>query len=92
MSGNPKRPSSLRHDSSAGHVSGESEFVDDRPFTAGELHADVVYSPFAHARIRRPWGSKSGSRCSRAGRRRPMISISKLAPPGPSGGASSVGT
>jgi xanthine dehydrogenase large subunit len=43
---------SFRHDSSAGHVSGESEFIDDRPFTAGELHVDVVYSPHAHARIR----------------------------------------
>lgn len=44
---------SHRHDSAAGHVSGESEFVDDRPFTAGELHVDVVYSPHAHARIKK---------------------------------------
>jgi len=43
----------MRHDSSAGHVSGESEFVDDRPFVAGELHVDVVYSPLAHAKVKR---------------------------------------
>ena len=45
-----------------------------------------------HARIRTPCGSKSGSGWSRAGRRRPMISISKPRPPGPSGEASSAGT
>ena len=40
-----------------------------------------------HWRIRRPWGSNSGSGWSRAGRRRPMISISKSAPaPGSVGG------
>ncbi len=43
----------MRHDSSETHVSGESEFVDDRPFTAGELHVDVVYSSVAHARIKK---------------------------------------
>ena len=45
-----------------------------------------------HWRIRRPCGSNSGSGWSRAGHRRPMISISKPEPPGPSGVASSVGT
>jgi xanthine dehydrogenase large subunit len=50
---NDPRPNGLRHDSSAGHVSGESEFVDDRPFTDGELQVDILYSPTAHARIRK---------------------------------------
>ncbi len=45
-----------------------------------------------HARIRRPWGSNSGSGWSRAGRRRPTISISNAEPPGPSGDESAVGT
>jgi xanthine dehydrogenase large subunit len=39
------------HDSSHTHVRGESEFVDDRPEVAGELHVGVVYSPHAHAKI-----------------------------------------
>ncbi len=45
-----------------------------------------------HWRIRAPVGSNIGSGCSRAGRRRPMISISKPSPPGPSGVASAAGT
>ena len=59
--------------------------VDDDP--AGDLGRCV-----GHWRIRRPCGSKSGSGWSRAGRRRPMISISRPLPPGPSGVDSSVGT
>ncbi len=45
-----------------------------------------------HWRIRSPAGSNSGSGWIRAGRRRPMISISNPPPPGPSGAASSAGT
>ncbi len=44
-----------------------------------------------HWRIRTPWGSNSGSGWSRAGRRRPMISISKR-PPVPFGDARATGT
>ncbi len=39
------------HDSAITHVQGSSEFVDDRPMLAGELHVAVVYSPHAHAEI-----------------------------------------
>ena len=51
-------------------LEGEKATVDDdRPaFPVGAPGAGFV----AHARIRRPWGSKSGSGCSRAGRRRPL--------------------
>lgn len=45
--------SSLPHDSAHTHVTGESEYVDDRSPTQGELFLDVVYSPHAHARIKR---------------------------------------
>ncbi len=45
------RVSSPPHDSSHTHVRGESEFIDDRPEVAGELHVGVVYSPHAHAKI-----------------------------------------
>lgn len=41
------------HDSAATHVTGESEFVDDRPMLTGELHCGLVYSPWARARITR---------------------------------------
>ena len=54
--------------------------------------APVASVRLGHWRIRRPCGSNSGSGWSRAGRRRPMISISKPPPPGPSGVASAVGT
>ncbi len=59
--------------------------VDDDPAATGRHGV-------GHWRIRRPCGSNSGSGCSRAGRRSPMISISKPSPPGPSAVASSVGT
>ncbi len=42
---------SLPHDSARGHVTGESEFIDDRPALRNELFADVFYSTRAHARI-----------------------------------------
>lgn len=41
------------HDSSRTHVTGRSEYVDDRPMLRGELHCGIVYSPHAHARVRR---------------------------------------
>lgn len=40
-------------DSALTHVSGESEYIDDRPFFANELHVDVVYSEMARAKIKR---------------------------------------
>lgn len=43
--------SSRPHDSAHTHVTGESEYVDDRPFLARELHVGVVYSEKAHAKI-----------------------------------------
>ena len=61
--------------------------VDDDP-PAGRPAPPTV----GHWRIRAPVGSNSGSGWSRAGRRRPMISISNPAPPGPSGVARAVGT
>ena len=39
------------HDSSITHVTGKSEYVDDRPMLKGELHCGLVYSPYAHARV-----------------------------------------
>ena len=39
------------HDSAFTHVSGEAEFIDDRPLMAREVHVGVVYSPHAKARI-----------------------------------------
>ena len=41
----------IAHDSAAGHVSGESAFLDDVPPLAGELVAAIVPSPHAHARL-----------------------------------------
>jgi len=40
------------HDSARGHVTGESQYVDDIPPLHGELLVDFLWSPFAHARIR----------------------------------------
>lgn len=40
------------HDSARGHVTGESRYVDDIPPLHGELLADFVWSPFAHAKIK----------------------------------------
>ena len=46
-------PGSTLHDSSTTHVTGKSEYIDDRPMLKGELHCGLVYSPYAHARLRR---------------------------------------
>jgi xanthine dehydrogenase large subunit len=43
---------SLPHDSAHTHVTGESEFVDDRPAMHNELFADVIWSTRAHALIK----------------------------------------
>ena len=54
-SGEPSSTSLLQdvgsppHDSATTHVTGKSEFVDDRPMVKGELHCGLVYSPFARA-------------------------------------------
>ena len=42
----------IPHDSAAGHVSGESMYVDDLPFAKNELIVDHFWSPVAHGRIR----------------------------------------
>lgn len=42
---------SLPHDNAHTHVTGESEFIDDRPAMKNELFADVFYSTRAHAKI-----------------------------------------
>jgi len=44
---------SLPHDSAHTHVTGESEFIDDRPAMKNELFADIFYSTRAHATIKR---------------------------------------
>ncbi len=41
----------LPHDSATSHVTGTSEFIDDRPKQAGELWVEVMYSEIAHGRI-----------------------------------------
>ncbi len=43
---------SLPHDSAHTHVTGESEFIDDRPIMRNELFADVIWSTNAHATIK----------------------------------------
>ena len=42
----------IPHDSAAGHVSGESMYIDDMAPLRGELIVDFVWSPVAHGRIR----------------------------------------
>jgi xanthine dehydrogenase large subunit len=42
----------IPHDSAAGHVSGESLYVDDVPFAKNELIVDHFWSAVAHGRIR----------------------------------------
>ncbi len=44
---------SLPHDSAHTHVTGQSEFVDDRPAMKNELFMDVFYSSRAHALIKK---------------------------------------
>src|SRR5207245_2736458 len=41
----------IPHDSAAGHVSGESIFVDDIPPARNEVFVDVVGSPVAHGEV-----------------------------------------
>ncbi|HEY8280168.1 MAG TPA: molybdopterin cofactor-binding domain-containing protein, partial [Bdellovibrionota bacterium] len=41
------------HDSAHGHVTGSAEYVDDRPFVAGEVHVEVFYSSVAKAKIKK---------------------------------------
>ena len=43
----------IPHESAAGHVSGESIFLDDLPPLAGELLAGIVPSPLAHGKLKR---------------------------------------
>ena len=45
---------SVPHDSSVTHVTGQSEFIDDRPVLANELLCGVVYSPYASATFKLP--------------------------------------
>lgn len=42
---------SVRHDSAAGHVSGKAIYLDDMPMPPGSLHAALVLSPHAHAKV-----------------------------------------
>jgi len=44
---------STPHDSSHTHVTGRSEYIDDRPMLKGELSCGLVYSPYARARVKR---------------------------------------
>ena len=44
---------SLPHDSAHNHVTGESEYVDDRTILKNELFCDVIYSTRAHAKIKK---------------------------------------
>ncbi len=44
---------SLPHDAAHTHVTGESEYIDDRPLQKGELHVGVFYSSEGHARIKK---------------------------------------
>ena len=39
------------HDSAHTHVTGKSEFIDDRPTTRNELHVEILFSTEAHAKI-----------------------------------------
>lgn len=41
----------IPHDSAKGHVTGESVFIDDIPFSKNELIVDFLGSPFAHAEL-----------------------------------------
>jgi xanthine dehydrogenase large subunit len=48
----PSVGKNIPHDSAAGHVSGESVYVDDMAPLRRELIVDFVWSPVAHGRIR----------------------------------------
>ncbi len=53
MQKTPKHTPSQAHDSAHLHVSGRSEFIDDRPEMTNELFVEVAYSTKARARIRK---------------------------------------
>lgn len=40
------------HDSAIGHVTGQAEYIDDRPFVQGEVFVEVFYSTEAKAQIK----------------------------------------
>lgn len=40
------------HDNAHTHVTGQSEYIDDRPFQKNELFCDVIYSSKSHAKIK----------------------------------------
>lgn len=44
---------SLTHDSALTHVTGESEYIDDRPALSNELQVGVVFSEKAHAKLKK---------------------------------------
>jgi xanthine dehydrogenase large subunit len=44
---------SLPHDSAHNHVTGKSEYVDDRTILRNEVFCDVIYSTRAHAKIKK---------------------------------------
>lgn len=41
------------HESARLHVTGEAEYIDDRPTVQGEVFIDLYYSPVAHANIKK---------------------------------------
>lgn len=43
----------LPHDSAHTHVTGQSEFVDDRSMLSNEVHVEVLFSPHAKAKIKK---------------------------------------
>lgn len=47
-----KDSGSASHDSSWTHVTGRSEYVDDRPLLKHELWCGLVFSPYAHAKMK----------------------------------------
>lgn len=51
----------LPHDSATSHVTGTSEFIDDRPKMAGELFVEVLYSEIAYGEIKNIDTSKAKS-------------------------------
>lgn len=43
---------STYHDSGHSYVTGDAEYIDDRPLVQGEVFVDVFYSPIAHGKIK----------------------------------------
>lgn len=46
-----KIPPGLPHDNAHTHVTGESEYIDDRSIHSNEVFVEPIYSPHAHAKI-----------------------------------------